>query len=408
MNGKRLTNRSKTITILNIDIFLSDTIMQKEQLIDNLNCRGSRKRLNALTNLCKNDEDDAPARSSDTAQFRSVYTGFSFTPSMCAYKAKQTGVSVAGLVDYASLKGADEFSKALKITGVAGYIGVGINSRVKGMRIALQAIGVPHKNIKALHKNLADARNLKAAHVNRQRELINKKTDNLRFYLPPELLLFKNRTQSAENLYNALATKITDRYKSGDEVVAYLTGELSFDLSEDRKSKLADRANPLYKYDLAETLRAYLGVKDLPEKTMRAEDFVSVCDAAGAISVAVYNAAPLNEFLGACKKIGVKAVCIEPDRENAGVTPAEFYDRAFAEGFLPLSRKVIDRPRKKPIDANPSKDVADKYLESSLAVCGHEIAASISQSDGLFSEKTVSSLPDFAARIKLFSKIATE
>ena len=175
MNGKTVDKPFKNYYNTQYRYILSDTTMQKEQLIDNLNGRGSRKRLNALTNLCKNDEDDAPARSSDTAQFRSVYTGFSFTPSMCAYKAKQTGV-----VDYASLKGADEFSKALKITGVAGYIGVGINSRVKGMRIALQAIGVPHKNIKALHKNLADARNLKAAHVNRQRELINKKTDNLR------------------------------------------------------------------------------------------------------------------------------------------------------------------------------------------------------------------------------------
>ena len=75
---------------------------------------------------------------------------------------------------------------------------------------------------------------------------------------------------------------------------------------------------------------------------------------------------------------------------------------------MPLARKVIDRPRKKADYKFASEETAKKYVESAFAVCGHEIAASISQSDGLFSEKTVSSLPDFAARIKLFSKIATE
>ncbi len=378
--------------------------MQKEQLIDKLDSKLPRKRLRALAALCKDTEFPAPA-GADSLQFRSVYSGFAFTPSMCAYKSALYGSATVSLIDFATLKGANEFLKAVALTGGTGYIGVGVNSRVKGMRLALQAIGIPHMNVKSLHKKLAKARSLKAAHVNRLRELINAKTDNIKFYLPPDLLLLaKNRTASAENLYNALAAKIRDKFPTGGEVVDYLTNGLGFELDESSRDRLADETNPLYLHDLAATLRAYLGVKDIPETTIQAKDFVAYCDEAGAISAAIYNGAPLDEFLAACKKLGVKAVCVEPDRNN-GFTPEEFYDAAFGQGFLPLSRKVIDRPRKKAGEPFGREETAGKYLESALAVCGHEISASISPSDGLFSEKTVAAVPDLAARIKLFSKI---
>lgn len=384
-------------------------IMQKEKLIDELQSKIKRKRLSALAEICRDDSESvAPDQKTDLGlQFRSVYSGFTFTPSMCAYKSLQTGAPVTAMVDYASLKGAKEFMKALKLTGETGFVGAGIKARTKGMRLSLQALGVPEKNYKLFHKSLAKARNLKAEHVEKLRKLINEKLSGLNFFLPPELSLFKkNTTASAERLYNALANKILLRYGNGDEITAFLTNRLKFPLTEEQKNKLDTTENNYYRFDLAEILRAYLGVKDVPETTVPAADFVSLCESVGAIPTAVYTAGtPLDEFITVVKKLGVKAICLEPDRNN-GFTPEEFYDEAMAENLLPLARKVIDRPRKKADYKFASEETAKKYVESAFAVCGHEIAVSVSLEDGLFSEKTIASMPDMRSRIDLFYRMA--
>ena len=211
-------------------------IMQKEKLIDELQSKIKRKRLSALAEICRDDSESvAPDQKTDLGlQFRSVYSGFTFTPSMCAYKSLQTGAPVTAMVDYASLKGAKEFMKALKLTGETGFVGAGIKTRTKGMRLSLQALGIPEKNYKRFHKSLAKARNLKAEHVEKLRKLINEKLSGLNFFLPPELSLFKkNTTASAERLYNALANKILLRYGNGDEITAFLTNRLKFPLTEE-------------------------------------------------------------------------------------------------------------------------------------------------------------------------------
>lgn len=384
--------------------------MQKETLIDELQSKIKCKRLSALATICRQEESEtiAPDKKTDLGlQFRSVYSGFRFTPSMCVYKSLQMGAPVTGLVDYASLKGAGEFMKALKITGETGFVGVGIKTRTKGTRLSLQALGIPEKNYKKFHKSLAKARALKAEHVEKLRKLINEKLNGFNLFLPPELSLFKKSfTASAERLYNALAGKILSRYENGEKITSFLTEDLKFPLTEDQKSKLASTDNHYYAYDLAEILRAHLGMKDLPENTVPATDFVALCETFGAIPTAVYKpGTPLDEFISAVKKIGVKAICLEPDRDN-GFTPEEFYDKAMAENLLPLARKVVDRPRKKADYKFASEETAKKYVESAFAVCGHEIAVSVALEDGLFSEKTIASLPDLKSRIDLFYRMA--
>ena len=143
------------------------------------------------------------------------------------------------------------------------------------------------------------------------------------------------------------------RYEDGEKITAFLTEDLKFPLTEDQKNKLASTDNHYYRFDLAEILRAYLGVKDVPETTVPAADFVSLCESVGAIPTAVYT-------------VG---------------TPLDDYKFA-------------------------SEETAKKYVESAFAVCGHEIAVSVSLEDGLFSEKTVASMPDIRSRIDLFYRMA--
>ncbi len=382
--------------------------MQNEQLVDKLQSKFPKKRLAALEALSSEKTGAAENKKNYcNAQFRSLYSGFTPTPSMILYRAEKMALPVVGLVDYASLKGSGEFLKGLSMVSCAGYIGAGIKSRYKGMRLALQAIGVPHGNVKEFEKGLADARALKAKHVDKIRELINVKFGKYRIYLPAELRIFKTvKAKSAEHLYNALAAKVADKFPEEEKLIAFLKDELNFALDGEETEKLSDKTSTLYKSDLAEILRAHLGFKDLPETTVPAREFIELADKAGAVTVAIYNGSKIEDFLAACEKVGVKAVCLEPDKYDT--SPEEFYEKAFGKGFLPLARKVIDRPRKKPGRAFDSDEIAEKYLDSALAVCGHEISATASLSDGLFSEKTVAAVPDFGARIKLFAKIAVK
>ena len=183
-----------------------------------------------------------------------------------------------------------------------------------------------------------------------------------------------------------------------------MTEKLGFNLSEEDGEKLSDKNSALYLSDLATVLREGLGFKDMREKVAPAQEFVCSAKKFGAIPAAIYDGSPADDFFARAKKLGVKCVCVEPDKQTIDLRA--FYDKAISAGILPLARKVIDRPRKKVVEPKLDEETFALYRECSLAVCGHQISVDLSRCDGMFSEKTVNSLPDLKARIKLFSKIS--
>lgn len=380
--------------------------MQTEQLVENLQSHFKSKRLKA-TKILGSSTAEKPILADDkepAVQFRSSYSGFEFSPSMVAYKAYKTSHIATGLIDYATLSGAKEFIAAQKHFNGVYFIGTGIKSELDGKKVALQAIGVPHGEIASFNKSLYAARVLKSKHVNFIREKINEKFGKYRLYLPLSLKIFKKaKGLGAEHVYCALAQKICEKFLTEEEIISFLNTELEFSLTEIETNKLSDKASTLYVSDLAEILRAHLGLKDMREKTVSAKEFVANAKKHGAIPVAVYDGSTLDMFLSRCKKYGIKGVCLEPDKYD--VNPREFYDRAIDCGLLPMARKVLDRPRKKPEFVFDDAETANLFKESALAVCGHEISASVNRADGLFSDKTIAQLPDLKSRIKLFSKI---
>lgn len=380
--------------------------MQSEQLVEDLQSAFLSKRTAAVKALSaeKNDEEEKPS-SCLSVHYRSVYSGFDYTPSMAAYKSAKSGDLAAGLIDYASLKGAKEFVAACRTLGVDYVIGTGLKTDFDGRRLTLLALGVPLCEVKAMHKSLAAARALKAKYVNVLRENINAKCGKFRLYLPPTLKIFKKaKADSAENLYKALAEKIARASPDEESVKTFLTENLGFTLSAEDGEKLSDKTSALYLSDLATVLREGLGFKDMREKVAPAQEFVSMAKKFGAIPAAVYDGSPVTDFLTRAKKLGVKCVCIEPDKRQTDLR--DFYDKAISAGILPLARKVLDRPRKKVTRPQTDEETFALYRECSLAVCGHQYSVNTSRCDGLFSEKTINSLPDLKARIKLFSKIS--
>lgn len=380
--------------------------MQSEQLVEDLQSAFLSKRIAAIKALsAEKSPDETAAPSCVSVHYRSVYSGFDYTPSMAAYKALKSGATAAGLIDYASLAGAKEFAAACKAAGVAYYLGTGIKTDFEGKRLNLLALGVPAGEVKAMHKSLAAARALKAKRVNLLRESINAKCGKFRLYLPPTLKIFKkSKADSAENLYKALAEKIARSYADEIAIKTFLTEKLGFNLSEEDGEKLSDKNSALYLSDLATVLREGLGFKDMREKVAPAQEFVCSAKKFGAIPAAIYDGSPADDFFARAKKLGVKCVCVEPDKQTIDLRA--FYDKAISAGILPLARKVIDRPRKKVVEPQLDEETFALYTECSLAVCGHQISVDLSRCDGMFSEKTVNSLPDLKARIKLFSKIS--
>ena len=66
---------------------------------------------------------------------------------------------------------------------------------------------------------------------------------------------------------------------------------------------------------------------------------------------------------------------------------------------------VCDYPKKKLVHEFKDEKTAELFRETTFAVIGHEITASLNVKDGMFSERSTENTPDLKDRIRLFSRI---
>ena len=151
--------------------------MQNEQLVAKLNDRRMKVRLKALKALTEASEVETQPTEKDknlNCVFRTVYSCFDRSPSLAVYYTYKFGMPLTGLVDYASLAGAEELIKAEKLAGGIYYCGAEVAVQVpSGERIILSAVGVPHKNVKAFNDELSTYRSKRLAYTNALREKLN-------------------------------------------------------------------------------------------------------------------------------------------------------------------------------------------------------------------------------------------
>ena len=384
--------------------------MQKEQIIAKLKHKRMGVRLRALKSL-KSEllEVSVSEENCDSINyvFRTVYSCFDRTASLAVYSTQKFGMPLTAVVDYASLSSAKELIKAEKITGGIFYCGAEVAVKdADGKRVVLSAVGVPHQNLKNFNDDLASYRSKRLAFSNALREKLNARFKKYSITLPYAFwsLFGAIKTTSTEDLYISLASKIIEKFNSASDIVKFLTEELNVEVPESEKIKLEDISSPHFVFDLAFILHNGFKVKHPKEDLHPAEDFVSLCHKYGAISSATYKGGDLNEFITFIKDLKINSATAEFNANDQEFMQ-RFYDICIENDILPIIRILVDHPRKALDNKFQNPELGAKYQDTTLAIVGHEISASINPADGMFSPSTVAKFPTIKERIDLFSRI---
>lgn len=380
--------------------------MQDEQLVSNLRKKSRFSRLAALKQLVstENFETETNKKANFNFNCRTEYSCFDSTPALSAYKLMKNGFPMTAIVDYASLSGAKELMKAEKILGGVYYIGTEVDvTDENGQARKMLSVGIPHKNIKSFNFELFFYRKLQNDFTD---ELLTKLNSRFKKYdinvAAPARSFFK--TTSTEDVFACLAEAVIEKFGSAEAINEFLTDKLGVSLSESDKKRLEDTANTYYAVDLAAALYNNYKLKLPARKCKSAREFINASNSHGAISVLVLSG-DVAENLDYALKNGIKGVVFDVDKVSSNFDAEAFYEKCLSAGILPLARMVCDYPKKRLVHEFRDEKIAGLFRETTFAVIGHEITASLNVNDGMFSERSIENTPDLKDRIRLFSRI---
>ncbi len=380
--------------------------MQDEQLVSNLRKKYKFSRLDALKKLSASENFEVEQNQKANFNFhcRTEFSGFDSTPSLSAYKLMKNGFPAVAIVDYASLSGAKELMKAEKILGGLYYIGTETEvADENGNPVKMLSLGIPHKNIKPFNFELFFYRILRNEFTDSLLEKLNSrlKKYGMAISAPPRSFF---KTTSAEDVFVCFANAVIEKYETADKINEFISEELGITLSDEEAKRLEDTANVYYNADLAEILFKKYKLKFPTRKFKKVSEFVSTSDNFGAISALILSG-DVDEAINFAVKHGIKSIVFSVDKVGDDFNARVFYDKCLQNGILPLARLVCDYPKKKLLWEFDSEETAELFRETTFAVAGHEISASLHIEDGLFSERSVENTPDLKDRIRLFSRI---
>lgn len=420
-----------------------------EQLILQLNDCDAHKRLEALRELKSLiDRGDLPKPVTGNDVNNHIHTTYSFSPyspAKAVWMAYHAGLKTAGIMDHDSLSGAREFIEAGKIIGIMTTIGVECrvsmkNTPLNGRRInnpdqksvAYMAIhGIPHQNIDRVvefFKPYVAARNRRnramVDNINKLTESAGIHTDFDRDVVP--LSNFAEGGSITErHLLFAVSKNIVNTLGKGSRVVDFLKNELKMNVSSKNEGFLSDPDNSVYEYDLLGALKSDMVEKFYIDATDECPDVTEVIALAkeiGGISAYAYLGDVGNSVTGDKKAqkfeddyieelfdvldtLGYNAVTYMPSR-NTYEQLTRVRGLCNAHGLFQISGEDINSPRQKFIcEAQRNPEFSNLY-DATMALIGHEIAATEDINKAMFSDRTKAAYPDLEERIRRYKELA--
>ncbi|MBE7055963.1 MAG: PHP domain-containing protein [Ruminococcaceae bacterium] len=420
-----------------------------EKLIIQLNDQDVNKRLDALRQLkamIDKGEIEKPVIGNDVNNH--IHTTYSFSPyspTKAVWMAYNAGLKTAGIMDHDSLSGAREFIEAGKIIGMMTTIGVECRASVKntplnGRRInnpdqksvAYMAIhGIPHQNIDKVvefFKPYVAARNRRNRamidNINKLTEHVGIHTDFDKDVVP--LSNFECGGSITErHLLFAVSKNIVKTLGKGQKVVDFLKNDLKMNVSAKIEAFLADENNEVYEYDLLGALKSDMVEKfyiDATEECPDVKDVLALAKEIGGISAYAYlgdvgNSVTgdkktqkfeddyLDELFEVISGLGYNAVTYMPSR-NTYEQLTRIRKLCNEYKLFQISGEDINSPRQKFIcEAQRNPEFSNLY-DATLALIGHEQAATENIGNAMFSESTVAKLPDLEERIQYYKGLA--
>lgn len=350
-----------------------------------------------------------------------IHTTYSFspyTPTEAVYMAWKNGLKTAGIMDHDSAGGAKEFIEAGKIVGMP--VTCGVECRVDmshtplcGKRInnpdqksiAYVAMhGIPHQNIDAVQAFFAPYREKRNARNRKMCERITALVSpyGLSLDFEEDVLPISNAAQGGSvterHILFALTKKITARYTTPEEVIAFLRDEMKLSLSDKVTGQiLAGRETPsFYEYDILGALKSNMVEKfyiDATDECPDVTEFIDMVHRNGGIAAYAYLGDVsdsvtgdkkaqkfeddyLDQLIAVLRDLGFDAITYMPTRNSAAQL-----DRIMRlcreNGFFEISGEDINSPRQSFLCR--ALDDVERFghlIDATYTLIGYETAAS--------------------------------
>ena len=425
--------------------------MDTKKLIEQLNAPEKEDRLAALAELyAKTCRGELPTPEKTEFVNNHIHTCYSFSPyspTSAVYYAWQNGLATAGIMDHDSLSGAHEFLAAAEIVGLPVTVGMECrasmrHTRLDGLRInnpdqksiAYVALhGVPHQNIDLINNFFAYYR---ACRNKRNRKMCEKLTALMQPYgieldfdrdVYPLSKADEGGSITERHILFALTKKITARYPTPAEVVAFLTGTLGISVSEKVRNLILNAAPEYYEYDILGALKSNLVEKfyipaeaECPdiyelEKVCRECGVVLAYAYLGDVGVSVTGDKKSQRFedgytdllFAELGRIGFNAVTYMPSR-NTEAQLREIMALCDAHRLFQISGEDINSPRQAFICQALKEEMFAHLADSAYALIGHEKMATENSDHAMFAPETCRAYPDLKERSLFFKEKALE
>ena len=417
-----------------------------EKLIEQLNAPTADERLEAAEEIKKGiDDGSIPAVLVGEDVNNHIHTTYSFSPyspAKAAYMAYAAGLKTAGIMDHDSVSGVHEFLKAADIFGILSTAGVECRCSVKNTKFADKNInnpdqkgviytalhGIPHQNVERVaefFKPIGQARE-------RRNIKMTEKINALLFDFGISLDYFEDIVPLSQkhdsgsvterHLLCALSLAVVDKFGKGAGTVEFLNN-IGFPPSGKILEFLSDESNPYYLYDLLGALKGSVIEKVYVEtdtdECPPVESLIALGKEVGAITVYPYLGDVgssvtgdkkaqkfeddfLDELFVTLKELDFNAIAYMPSRNTMEQLMRV---RALCDkfGFFQITGEDINTPRQSFICyAQRAPEFANLY-SSTMALIGHERAATKDISKAMFSQWATNNYPSLEERIKYYS-----
>lgn len=422
-------------------------VMQREYLIEKLGRGNAKSRLKALKKLKKLEDSGAvPCPENKGYAGIKIHTAYSYSPyppTLAVYMAYRSGVDEVGIFDHDTLGGATEFERAAKLLGLDSTVGLAhkvkfdeqryaqrrINSLYQDGIFYLSVMGIPPQFRKALDAELARSRACRETRARIMTENLDKriKRYGLRLNYERDVRALSNAKHGGavteRHILRAFAKKLTDKFKTGEQIIEFLETSMKLTLSDNQKTFLADKRNTLYEFDLVDIIKSKIKFFYSPAEgeVDDARTFVECAHGFGGMVFYTYvgdytsirggerienkfEDDYLTELIDDLKAIGFDGVEFVPERLEPQQR-ATLEKLAAEREMLVLPALEINSPRQKFGDAELLKPDNSELLDNCRVVLGHEKSASFSIDDGWCSQKTADKKLSFAEKRRLYREI---
>jgi len=375
-----------------------------------------------------------------------IHTTYSFspyTPTQAVVQAKHAGLATAGIMDHDSVGGCREFIAAGKAMELPVTVGVELRVGMQQTPFASKTInnpdqhsiayvavhGIPHQNLSACEAFLAPyraKRNIRnQAMVARLNKILPEKF--MLDFMCDVLPLSRHKdggTVTERHILCALSEKIMQACGKGALVVNLLKNELKLSISEKTQAYLLSNENPHYLYDLIGVLKSGLVPHfyiDATDECPTVQEFLRFVNRIGAIAAYAYLGDVtdsvtgdkkaqqfeddyLDELIAWLKSAGFHAVTYMPSRNNMKQL-GRLMRLCERHELLQISGEDINTSRQSFVCAALVKPEFAHLVRATWVLIGHELAASQTVENGMFSPTTIQNYPSLEERIARFEQL---